>query len=261
MSSLVNHHSKTVEIYDFDTFNRFCKKFIDNCDTIGYDIETNALDTHSIDYNVVGFSLASSSDIGCYVVLNSIDFNMSEFERTLIESRLRKILLQKKTIVYNCMHELPATLNWLGIEIPDFEDLLIMVKLMMGTATVYTRNGGLKAQSVMHLKIADWSEDLDNYVELVKTKIKDEDQFRSDLSVILEKYYSGTELESIIGKVLVCAKEEIPKAEEFSYAFIPCKLISRYGSIDSSVLFDCYGSQFVRYKFKISFKNQLQLFS
>lgn len=232
------NNSITIDIYNYNEFDLFCKKYIDNFDIIGYDIETNALDTHSIDYKVVGFSLASSSSVGCYVCLESIDFNMSSENRQLIEKRLSEILLNKQVIIYNCMHELPATLNWLDVEIPNWDDLLIMVKLMMGTATVYKGNGGLKKQAQLHLKYEDWSKDLDDYAEEIKTYKKDKENCLNKIKKILLKYYDDSEIDYVMCLVKYYAEDIIPSSKEFSYGFVPSKLIARYGSIDSSVLFD-----------------------
>jgi len=235
---LQDNQSQTVEIYDYWSFNDFCERYIDPYDTVGYDIETNALEVHSQSYKVVGFSLASDSKIGCYVVLNSIDFNMSENQRIKIEERLRNILKRKRVIVYNCMHELPATLNWLNLEIPNFEDLLIMVKLMMGTAKNYEGNGGLKEQCMLHLSSKDWSEDLDTYVSAIKSYKADRENALLKARAVLGKYYKKDALDIIMRDVERYAEDIIPNAPEFSYGFIPCKLIARYGSIDSSILFE-----------------------
>ena len=235
---LNENSSNTVEIYNYKDFDAFCEKYIDGFDTIGYDIETNALEVHHINYKVVGFSLASSKDVGCYVVLESIDFIMNPQDHKMVEDRLRDILLHKKIIVYNCMHELPATLNWLDIEIPDYEDLLIMVKLMMGNADAYVGNGGLKAQSVMHLHTMDWSKDLDEYASILKSYKNNYEESETKLRIILGKYYDGDMLDVIVRKSLYYAENVVPDSPEFSYGFVPCKLIARYGSIDSSILFE-----------------------
>lgn len=244
VSILKDISSKTVEIGNYDEFNEFCKEYIDDFHTIAFDVETNALDTHSVDHEVVGFSLASSKDIGCYVCLKSLDYVMEEDDRKLIEKRLRMTLSSSHVIVYNCLHELPATLNWLDLEMTDIDDVWIMVKLMMGTADTYEGNGGLKRQCVLNLHSEDWSKDLDRYIKLMNTisasskKSEYSEETESELRELLSKYYSGALLDNIVNLAIDFAINVIPDSPSFSYEFVPRKLISRYGSIDSSILFE-----------------------
>ena len=113
-----------------------------------------------------------------------------------------------------------------------------MVKLMMGTATVYKGNGGLKKQAQLHLKYEDWSKDLDDYAEEIKTYKKDRENCLNKIKKILLKYYDDSEIDYVMCLVKHYAEDIIPSSKEFSYGFVPSKLIARYGSIDSSVLFD-----------------------
>lgn len=229
--------SKTIEIYNYNDFCNFCNEYIDGYDLISFDVETNAKEVLSKEHRVVGFSLASNKDIGCYVVLDSIDFTMDNDNKNQIEYRLTNILLTKRILVYNCMHELSVVLNWLYIEIPKFDDLFIMVKLLMGANEIYAGTSGLKAQAQKHLVVEDWSEDLDTYIKLITTYNKDTKAYNK-LKKLLLKYYNDTEIDELMQKVKHYAEEIIPKSKEFSYQYIPCKLISRYGAIDSTILFE-----------------------
>ena len=230
-----DYYDETFICKTYDEFDRFCKEEIDSANAVAYDIETNAEDKMSSRYDVVGFSLASRSVVGCYVVNDSLDYKMPLIDRRKIEARLRKILLNKKIITYNCMHELPATLNWLEIEIPDIEDLFVMVKLLMGNADKYEGNGGLKIQCQMNLNCKDWSEDLDTYF----VYLKDFYNNKSKMRVLISKYYDRNELDDIMDKIeKIYNDENTFKNNIISYGLVPYKLIGKYGGIDSSVLFD-----------------------
>lgn len=130
--------AKTIEIRTYKEFNEFCKKYIDKYPMVGYDVETNAKETHSVEHRIIGFSLASGKDIGCYVIIDSLDYTMGNIDKRLVEKRLRKILSSKKILVYNSQHEIPVTLNWLDIDIShNIEDLFIKVKIMNSDAVTY----------------------------------------------------------------------------------------------------------------------------
>lgn len=237
--TIKQHHFKdeTHICLNYHEFDEFCKNEIDNNSMIAYDIETNAKEKTSLNYRVVGFSLASSSKRGCYVVLRSIDYNMSEKDIKLIEARLRKILLLKKILVYNYMHEELATLNWLGIEIPDVEDLFTMVKLLMGNADKYEGNGGLKIQCQMNLNTKDWSKDLDLYMQHFRTFNKNQEPMID----LLKVYYTDNEIEKLLPLIKeLCISDDVYEngGKVISYGVVPYKLIGKYGGIDASILFD-----------------------
>lgn len=239
ISKQSNKSPDTVMSLDYESFDNFCKEYIDNKSIIGYDLETNAEDTRSMLHEVVGFSLASSRDIGVYVPLNSLEYKFTDEERKKVEDRLRDILATRETIVvYNSQHEIPATLNWLGIEIINIEDIYIMVKLMMGNADSYLHNSGLKAQAIMHLKYSDWSKDLDSYFKYIQRYQK---VHKDDMRNLIDKYYSGDQADHIISLIEEEVDRGLKKAESgniISYEYVPSQIIGKYGSIDSSVLFD-----------------------
>lgn len=231
-----DYEDETISCLTYKDFDEFCKREIDGKEFIAYDNETNAQAVLSSRHKVVGFSLASRSKVGCYVTIESLDHKIDERDRKLIEARLRKILMTKKILTYNCMHELPTTLNWLGIEIPEVDDLFVMVKLLMGNAGKYAGNGGLKIQCQMNLGCKDWSEDLDTYFDY----LRDFNNKKSQMTVLLSKYYKGTELDEVISKVEDLYNEHKRFDKVISYGYVPYKLISKYGGIDSSILFDLW---------------------
>ena len=233
----VSYNDNTVICLNYEEFDRFCREEIDNSDVVAYDIETNAEEKTSSRYEVVGFSLSSRSNMGCYVVLNSLDYTMPVRDNKLVQARLRKVLLNKKSVlVYNCMHEVLATLNWLRIDISDtVYDLFVVVKLLMGNADKYEGNGGLKIQCSMNLGIDDWSADLDLYFKLFKSLDKSTDSIKK----LLLNYYSEHEFGSLLE--LLNAAYNNPdnfNNKVISYGLVPYKLIGKYGGTDSSVLFD-----------------------
>lgn len=234
---LKDSSSSTVLCKSYKEFEEFCANEIDDATDVAYDVETNAEEVHNVNHRIVGFSIASNKDTGCYVPLDSLDFKMDGFDKELIEDKMRDILTTKNIIVYNCQHEYPATLNWLNVEIKSLDDIFVMVKLMMGQAGRYQGNGGLKAQSVMHLGYTDWSEDLDIYFEYVRDYGNKKEEMRN----LLSKYYDDeNELSNVIGLVENAVYNELigTKKDVISYGYVPYKLVGRYGSIDSSVLFE-----------------------
>lgn len=230
-----DYQDETIICRNYAEFDKFCKDEIDNAEIVAYDIETNAEEKSSSRYEVVGFSLASRRVVGCYVTNDSLDYSMSVKDKKMIEARLRKILISKRILTYNSMHELLATLNWLNIEIPKIDDLFVMVKLLMGNAGKYEGNGGLKIQCEMNLNCKDWSEDLDTYFDY----LRDFKNKRSQMIVLLSKYYTREELPYIIDLVNKCYEDHNGKFNKvISYGLVPYKLIGKYGGIDSSILFD-----------------------
>lgn len=234
-SQNIDNKSGTIICKTHDQFLDFCTSQIDNYSDISYDVETNAKEVHSQNHRVVGFSLASNKNTGCYIPFKCLDYEMEASDKKLIEDKLRSTLTSKNVIQYNCLHELPVTLNWLGVEMPKIDDVFVMVKLMMGNADRYKGSGGLKAQSVEHLGYNDWSEDLDLYFSY----LLDYENNKDNMIVLLSKYYDDTStIINLVEDVVFNVLPTLPKGETISYEYVPCNLISKYGSIDSSVLFE-----------------------
>lgn len=225
--------SETIICKSFKELQEFINKNQNGSTLVGYDVETNAREPHCKEHRVIGFSLAFNSSVGCYVPLKALDFEIDPTNVRLIEKRTRALLEDSSTMVYNCMHEYPATLNWLNLELPYVEDLFVMVKLMMGNAKKYAGNGGLKIQSVMHLNYADWSEDVDLYFSY----ISDLDTYYKELCTLLLKYYDESEIPHLIELIKQIPKSEFSR-DTMSYEYIPYKVIGTYGGTDATVLFD-----------------------
>jgi len=231
-----DNKSKTVKCLTYEDFDNFCKTEIDPFDDITYDVESNALEVHNVDFELVGFSLSSRKEVGCYCALTSLDFEMNIADVNKVITRLKDILETKNITVYNCQYEVPASLNYLKAKMDRVDDIFVLVKLMMGNADVYQGNGGLKAQCVMNLNYFDWSEDLDNYFKY----LSDYNNNVSEMNILMSKYYSGTGLINIIQLIehLSIKLKSEKKVKVISYGNVPLELISRYGSTDSSILFE-----------------------
>jgi len=220
-------------------FDDFCKRELDNADRISYDIETNAEPTFSNKFEVVGFSLASRGDKGSYTVIKSLDYEMPKRDVLLVKSRIRKLLTEKNCVLtYNCLYELPGTLNWANIEINHVFDVFVMVKLMVGDSAKYMGGRGLKAQCSLHLGYKDWSKDLDIYLDA----IQDLKHKKGTVVKTLLKYYNKAEVVNLM-QILEQKIQDDPDCisrDVVSYGLAPYKLIGKYGGIDAEVLFPLY---------------------
>lgn len=221
----------TVIIKNFIEFAKFINEHKGENPNIGYDVETNAKLLQSQDHKVIGFSLAFSKDIGIYVPIKALDFTLAPNDKRLIEKLMTQLLTKNKVTVYNCLHEYPATRNWLNIDIPNLTDVFVMVKLMMGNADQYEGNGGLKIQSAIHLGFDNWSEDVKEYFKYIRNPAS----YQTDLKTFLLKYYDESEIPHLMDLIYAIPKEEL-KPKTISYEYIPYKVIGKYGSLDSTVL-------------------------
>lgn len=133
---------------------------------IAWDVETNAQNTKSSKFKVIGFSNAFSKDSGIYVVNEALDFKMPEddWQKTL---QLLKLLLDQSehVIVHNSKYEKATAQNYLNYTIPHakIEDSMIKHRIIYpGEAA------GLKPATARLLKYADWDTDLNLYKDNVK---------------------------------------------------------------------------------------------
>jgi DNA polymerase I-like protein with 3'-5' exonuclease and polymerase domains len=225
--------SETIICKTFKELQEFISKNQNGSTLVAYDVETNARETHSEEHKVIGFSLAFNNAIGCYVPLKALDFEIDPTNTRLIEKKTRALLESSSTMVYNCMHEYIATLNWLNLELPFVEDLFVMVKMMMGEPEAYKGNGGLKKICVTQLGYNNWSDDVQDYFSY----IRDLSTYRENLIDLLRKYYEESEIPHLLELI-----EQIPESElerkTISYEYIPYKVVGTYGSLDSTSLFD-----------------------
>lgn len=93
---------------------------------------------------------------------------------------------------------------------------------------------GLKVQSSIHLKYNDWSADLDSYFNLFINLDKNMDSMRS----LIAKYYDESDIDNIMSKIVNLRQNVDIGSGTLPYSYVPSKLISRYGSLDSSVMFE-----------------------
>ena len=225
----------TIIVKDFLTFAKFIQNNKNDHTNIGFDVETNAKLLQSKDHKVIGFSIAFTKEVGIYVPLKALDFQINPKDQRLIEKKMIQLFSENEVTVYNCLHEYPATRNWLNIEIPNLNDVYVMVKLMMGNAKHYKGRNGLKMQSVQHLGIENWSEDLEEYFSLLKHRSTKQDELR----VFLKHYYKDTEIEHLIELINHIPEEELA-CKVISYEYIPYKVVGKYGALDSTVLIGLY---------------------
>lgn len=285
--------TKTTVCLDFETFKNFFDTYLKDdkgvtVKEIAYDVETNAIMQTSQYYKVIGFSLSSSSDNSCYVVLEALDYKMPKEDKEKIEDIVRTLMVDKeiRTLTYNCKHELNATMNWLGVKIENCQDLFVWTKLLKGQSSEYQGSAGLKYQCRTLLGYPEWDKDLDNYKKMVMASdwkrprdsssgfaidsyvfyngdlyvstvannkdepTKSQKWKKSGFEDVLGKYYEGDELSNVCQLVFdrldeIRSRPDVDSDDpehfadyNFSYAYIPYKLISKYGGLDVSSLFD-----------------------
>lgn len=94
---------------------------------------------------------------------------------------------------------------------------------------------GLKLQSMINLRYKDWSSDLDLYFNLFMSLEDNIDAMRD----LIAKYYDSSEIDGIMSKISDLRNSiSVKKNVTLSYSYVPSKLISRYGSLDSTVMFE-----------------------
>lgn len=250
MLSFSNEHKIDAEseiILSSKQYKDFCSKYINNKTEVGFDVETNALPVMDVNHEIIGFSLASDGTYGCYVPLKALDFKMPEEDKNEIIEDLKKTLLEKEIWVYNCQHEIPVVYNNYGIFIKDVKDLYVIIKLLNCGKPWEAGSRTLKQQYCNKVNDVDWSQDLDLYFKLFKSLNKPEIQI--EMKTLLSKYYEIDELDDILNKVIERyedLKTILSSTKVLSYENVPYKLIGRYGSLDSSSLFElreCYYSE------------------
>lgn len=147
----------------FDKFEEYYREHIANSEYIAYDIETNARQVHSDSFRIIGFSLSPNPMSGIYVVKESLDYIIPDDDWERIVNLTKSILSDKKVIVHNCMYEVPSTLNCWSLRIKEFDDTLIMSRLLLGGKT----GAGLKEQCSINLGYPEWEEDLTDYRNII----------------------------------------------------------------------------------------------
>lgn len=143
----------------FEEFQQYYLSNLQGAERVAYDIETNAQPVHSASFRIIGFSLSATPDSGIYAIRESLDYTMPEDDWDAIVELTKQILSETPQIVHNCMYEVPATLNNWGMKLKNFDDTLVMSRLLLGGKT----GAGLKEQCQINLGYPEWEEDLTTY--------------------------------------------------------------------------------------------------
>lgn len=234
-------------IYSYEQFLEFCKKNIETVVKVGYDVETNALPVMDKNHEIVGFSLGNEDFKGCYVPFKSIGFKMPEDDKNKIIDYLKQEIFQKsidkpeerEIWVYNCQHEVPVVYNHYNMFLENIKDLYVWIKLLNCGKPWDSGSRTLKRQVYMKCEYKDWSEDLDLYFTLFRSLNKPDKQI--EMKKLLSNYYPDpNELNDILNQVIETyndIKDTLSATKVISYEYVPCRLIGKYGSLDSSSLF------------------------
>ena len=240
---------KCITCYNFNDFDIFCKIYIDNkLDVkIAYDVETTAAQFLSSKYKLVGFSLASSIDVGCYVILDSIDYHNNDTDKIL--ARLADVLRSHNILVFNAQHEYIATNICVGVDLHK-ETLLddaYSMALLLKTESFKSDIFKLKLLCNRLLGLDNWASIIDDYISLAKD-IAIEDKYDYDnlnnkqreyyisLLDMLSVYdYNENDIKSFISKIQD-SYDEWKDQGTIPYSLIPSKMIATYGCYDSCYL-------------------------
>lgn len=242
--------------YNYEQFRNFYKEYLENNETIkvAYDVETTAASYLSPKYRLAGFSLANSVENGCYVILESIDYENPDKEKII--NLLETILKKHKIIVFNLQHEYIATqLCVNGLELGK-EDIL-KIDDVYSSALVMKTEGfkadvfKLKVLSNRLLGIDNWATIIDDYIDLAMqigssekfnfnalTELQAE-IFDNFYNILKDYSYSKQDAIAFINKIQEtypdwCDQSTIP------YTLIPSKMIAVYGCYDSCYLIALY---------------------
>lgn len=145
----------------YQEFYDYYEKNIKDSVYVAYDIETNAQPVHFDTFRIIGFSLSPDPMSGVYVIRESLDYVIPDSDWEKIVKLAVNIIDSHKIIVHNCMYEIPSTLNNWKYRIKEFDDTMIMSRLLLGGKT----GAGLKEQCQINLGYPEWEEDLILYRE------------------------------------------------------------------------------------------------
>lgn len=239
--------------YNYEDFDNFCKTYIDNNDTlrVAYDVETTAANYLTDRYRLAGFSLANSVSDGCYVILESLDYDNPDKEKIL--ERLAEVLRSHKILVFNAQHEYIATDLCVGVnlekETKQFDDAYAM-SLLLKTESFKADTFKLKLLCNRLIGTDNWATIIDDYIDVAMqisraetydfSSIENLSEEQKNLLIafrdILEDYgYSSKDVVSFIKK-LQASYDTWSDQDMIPYTLIPSKLISKYGCFDSCYL-------------------------
>ena len=237
--------------YNYEDFDSFCKEYIDNCDEqlrVAYDVETTAAPFLSEKYKLVGFSLATCVSDGCYVILNSIDYDNPDTDKIL--ERLSDIIKNHSILVFNAQHEYIASKRCLDVDIrKDSKHLDDAYSMALLLKTESFRPDVFKLKLLCHrlLGLENWATILDDYIELAlmigRSDVIDFNNITDDQKEMIVAYrdmlktygYTNKEIISFIIKIQESYKDWSDQ-DTIPYSLIPSKMISIYGCYDSCYL-------------------------
>lgn len=240
--------------YNYEDFDNFCKEFIDNVDDeirVAYDVETTAAPYLSNRYKLAGFSLATKISDGCYVILDSLDYENSDKEKII--NRLESVIKTHNMLVFNAQHEYIASkicVNGVDIrkESKHLDDAYSM-SLLLKTESFKTDVFKLKLLCNRLLGIENWATIIDDYIELA-TDIASDENYNDDSFIITDKQkekinafkhmmkaynYSNTDIANFIIK-LQDSYKDWKDQDVIPYSLIPSRMIAKYGCYDSCYL-------------------------
>lgn len=167
---LVNMNDKQLlTARNYQEFMDYFNRELLNCPTPSFDLETNAQDARSSKADIVGFSLAPTDGrSGIYVLRKSLDYNMPDQDYQMIVETVKPYINKSTIRVHNCMYEIPFTFNNWNILIENFEDTLVMARMLLGGKT----GAGLKDQCILNLGYPDWDKDLGTYMNGLSKMLK-----------------------------------------------------------------------------------------
>ena len=236
--------------YNYQDFDDFCKKYIDNETTlrIAYDVETTAAPFLSARYKLAGFSLANNVEYGCYVVLDSIDYTNPDIDKCL--ERLSEVLRTHRVLVFNAQHEYIATNICVNTdlwretkELDDAYSFVLTLKTESFKADVFK----LKLLCHRLLDTDNWASIIDDYISLAMQigsdvpYVRDEytESQKEKLSAMysmLEEYnYTKEDCKDFVEK-LQTSYPDWQEQDTLPYNLIPSRMIMRYGCYDSCYL-------------------------
>lgn len=237
--------------FNYDDFDTFCKQHIDNQTDlrIAYDVETTAAPFLSDAYKLAGFSLASTVEDGCYVVLRAIDYINPDIDKCI--ERLSSIIKSHNMLVFNAQHEYIATKicvnnTNLALDSLHLDDAYAMA-LTMKTESFKADVFKLKLLCHRLLGTDNWAGIIDDYIELAQEigaddvydfiELTDKQQEKFDaLCDMLEEYdYSEQDCVKFV-KILQKTYNKWKDFGTLPYTMIPSRMIMRYGCYDACYL-------------------------
>lgn len=236
--------------YNYSDFDNFCKTYIDDYSDlrVAYDVETTAAPYLSTKYKLAGFSLANKVSDGCYVILESLDYENPDKE--LIINRLNELFKNHNILVFNAQHEYIATKRCTGFnlrtESKHFDDAYSMA-LLLKTESFKADVFKLKLLCHRLLGTENWATIIDDYISIAMSIAGDEPYDFKNLNEeqkekvivfrdMLKDYgYQGSEIISFIQK-LQASYIEWQDQDMMPYSLIPSKMINKYGCYDACYL-------------------------